>query len=123
MRLGAIGGHPVNLRLLRQNEIHLAGRAIHANVLNISTKVGVELVRVDQPQESPLGVGIGNHALGVNDLVVIECDTRSDAVSNIDLFDRSIRSNFHAKVFACRSHCLRDSAHTSDHVTLPGLLL
>ena len=86
-------------------------------------EVGVDIAGVDERQEGPLRVGVGDDQGRVTYVTRGQRHACRLAVRDIDAVDRFADANIDAQVFASRLQRLRYRTHAADDVSLPRLLV
>ena len=110
--------HP---RLLRQNKIHFGARPIHLDSFHRATKILRQLSGINQAEERPLRIGVGEHGACGDLSSIFEHHTTQAAVPNINARHRSGSADLNAALACSRGERLGDCAHTANHVSIESL--
>ena len=96
-----------------KRQVDLGDRARHAIVLQLHHEIGRELCRIDQFQQSALGIGIRDDGFGGNLFASREHDAAGDAVLHANFDDFRAAAYLSSGLLRGSGHGLGDRAHAA----------
>ncbi len=116
-------GHALDAGLLRQDEVDLGAGAVHLDALDRAPELLGQRGGVDQREERPLRIGVGQHDARLEARAVLQLDAARAPVAHVDPGDRSGGPDLRAELPGRGRHRLRDRPHPAQDVAVEALEL